>query len=133
MTKLLETRSWKFDPKKGGRALKRLMGQRGVTQDDLSDATGIPKSIISRYCNGGTERPSLEHIIKIYGALSLSPLHAVQDFGINIPTEPVSDHRMEELNAMISLYSGSKEKQNELIEMLWVATRVFTERNKRPA
>ena len=47
----LDEESWK---KEFGRQLRRLMAERGINQDRLSELTGISRQMLSRYVNGNS-------------------------------------------------------------------------------
>lgn len=54
-----------------GRRLKTLLELRGMTQNELSEETGISQVSISKYLNGKSD-PSLLNVLKIARALDCS-------------------------------------------------------------
>lgn len=50
--------------------LKKLIGNRGITQSELAEMTGIRPSTISDLCNNNTRFLKTENIDKICTALS---------------------------------------------------------------
>ncbi len=57
--------------------LSSLIDQKGFTQEEVSAATSISKSTISKYINNLT-KPKLEYIIAISVALKLSYFHSTE-------------------------------------------------------
>lgn len=54
-----------------GHRLRKLMCLRGITQVELSDKTGIPQPLISKYING-VVTPSFYKVVQITKALGCS-------------------------------------------------------------
>lgn len=134
MSKLVETKDWRVDRKKGGRALRELRLQRGVTQDELAESSGVPKTLISRLESGGTEKPSLEMAISLWGALGLTPTRAAQDYGVfRSSTHIVDDPRAEEYRAIIHTLSDEPELQSKLLDAMLMTARVFLATHKERA
>lgn len=61
-----------------GRVMRKLIAEHGVTQADVSRATGINKQNISLMCNGRTQYPSIHacKLIANYFGLTLDELYA---------------------------------------------------------
>lgn len=53
--------------------LREVMANLGVTSQDLSDRTGIPKRTIDEYRSSRRKEPSLSKGLKIAEALGINP------------------------------------------------------------
>ena len=129
MAKLVETRNWKVNRKAGGRALRKLRNQRDATQDELAQATGISKTLISRLELGGTEKIDLEKGVKLWGALGHTPTHMAQDFGVyKLSTDRVNHPKAEEMRAQLALIAGSSQEEYEgLLDALLMTSQLYIE------
>ena len=71
-----------------GRVMRKLIAEHGVTQADISRATGINKQNISLMCNGKTQYPSIHacKLIATYFGLTLDELYAMLEAEEDAPS-----------------------------------------------
>lgn len=88
---------------------------RSMSQADLCRKTGIPKSAMSQYCNGGLV-PRQDRTYLIASALDVSEAWLM---GYDVPMErkkaPVSVVEDERVREFISLFSQLSESQQKMI------------------
>lgn len=63
---------------KYGERIKQLRKARGLSAEDLAEATGISPATIYRYENGSTEEPKSSMLRKIADALSVDVYQIIQ-------------------------------------------------------
>lgn len=59
--------------------IRELRDERGMTQDDLSEASGVSTSLLSRYENNRIDRVSLEILAKVADALGVKIDEIIED------------------------------------------------------
>jgi len=59
--------------------LDKVLKERGLTQKQLSEMTGLRPAAISQLCNNFVQRISIEHIEKIAEALEITDLNELME------------------------------------------------------
>lgn len=109
-----------------GKRIKQLRTEKGMTQDDLADATHITKAAISRY-ELGQRQPSLEQLEAIADALDVWVFDLVN-------LSPEKQDELLRTTKMLSRIMGQLAKRGELesdyVEMLEIVQSNAEERIK---
>ena len=92
--------------------LYELMAKRGITQSDIVNRTGIPKSSVSMYV-AGTRTPKQDKIAIIANAYNINPVWLM---GFDVPMEKESNNAYELGEAMADIVTGSNEDMSEVME-----------------
>lgn len=92
--------------------LYELMTKRGITQSDIVNRTGIPKSSVSMYV-AGTRTPKQDKIAIIANAYNINPVWLM---GFDVPMEKESNNAYELGEAMADIVTGSNEDMSEVME-----------------
>ncbi len=62
--------------------LKELLDERGITQKELSEKTGIRQSTISEICRNSKTVMNFKHIVKIAEVLEIQDIREIIDLNI---------------------------------------------------
>ncbi len=57
--------------------IKRL--EKGWTQEDLAEKSGVPQSTISQIERGNRKHPTHKNVMKIARALEINPIELIED------------------------------------------------------
>ena len=55
----------------GLEVIRTLMQHQGITSDQLSEISGVPKSTIDKIASGATDNPRYQSLVKLVDALGL--------------------------------------------------------------
>lgn len=62
--------------------LKELLNERGITQKELSEKTGIRESTISEICRNSKTVMNFKHIVKIAEVLEIQDIREIIDLKV---------------------------------------------------
>lgn len=92
--------------------LYELMAKRGITQSDIVNRTGIPKSSVSMYV-AGTRTPKQDKIAIIANAYNINPVWLM---GFDVPMEKEKNDAYNLGATMADIVTGSDEDMSEVME-----------------
>lgn len=95
--------------------LKKAIEEKGMSYSEIEKMTGIAKSVISRYVNGGTNKIPIERVKIISNALNVDPYYIIWGTSKEEKEEELSDVKKAFIEEVKSL---PDEKVKALIAMM---------------